>query len=85
MSPRLPVAPRGHVRFLSWSLGQSIVTYISPKEIKNPNFEIVPNSDVFIYLFIFDILTYFREFSLLLCWHNARCSCLIIMLTIMPA
>ena len=25
------------------------------------------------YLFIFDILTYFREFFLLLCWHNARC------------
>ena len=34
-----------------------------------------------IYLFIFDIFSYF----LLLCWHNARCSCLTIMLKIMPA
>ena len=48
---------------------------------RNPNFEIVPNSDVF----IFDILTYFREFFLLLCWRNARCSCLTIMLKIMQA
>ena len=68
MSPSLPVAPRGHVRYLWRSLGQSIITYISPQEIRNPNFEIVPNSDVFIYLFIFDILTYFLEFFLLLCW-----------------
>lgn len=25
------------------------------------------------YLFIFDVLTYFRAFFLLLCWHNTRC------------
>ena len=55
MSPRLPVASRGHVRFLSWSLGQSIVTYISPQEIRNPNFKIVPKSDVFINFQYFDI------------------------------
>ena len=46
VSPRLSVA---HVA--TSGLGQSIVTYISPQEIRNPNFENVPNSDVFIYIF----------------------------------
>ena len=37
---RLPVPPRGYVRFLWWGLGQSIVTYIFPQEIRNSNLEI---------------------------------------------
>ena len=56
----------------------SIVTHISPQEIRNPNFKNVRNS-------IFDTLTYFREFFLLLCWRNAWCSRITIMLKIMPA
>ena len=37
------------------------------------------------YLFSIFYIQYFREFFLLLCWHNARWSCLTIMLKIMPA
>ena len=76
MSLRLPVTPHGHVGLLWWSLGQSIVTHISPQGIRNPNFKNVQSS-------IFDTLTYFREFFLLLCWRSAWCSWITIMLKIM--
>ena len=49
---------------MSFSCGE-IVTHISPQEIRNPNFKNVRNS-------IFDTLTYFRVFFLLLCWRNAQ-------------
>ena len=74
MSPRLPVTPHGHVCFLWW---QSIVTHISPQEIRNPSFKNVRNSIFDTYgnfsYYYAGIMLDARE-SLLcskLCQHNA--------------
>ena len=61
MSPWLSVAPPGQLRFLWWSKSEAVDCHyiFLHGRTRNPNLEIVPNSDVFIYLFIFDILTNF--------------------------
>ena len=72
MGPRLPVAPLPRpLLVVKGSLGPNLLSSIFlhlKSGIAISRLYLTP-----MYLFIFDILTYFREFLLLLCWHNARC------------
>ena len=70
-TPSRPTWPRPRVPVVKGSLGASLLSRIFLHRKSG-----IPISRLYLtpmYLFIFDILTYFREFFLLLCWHNARC------------
>ena len=87
-----PALPQFFPHFGNWNINESqtptfaprlVTTSVSCGEVWGNNFGILLNFEVFAYSFsIFDI---YREFFLLLCWRNARCSYFTIMLKIMPA